>query len=351
MASRDRDFFDGIFNRAIEMGASDVHIATDSPVFIRVDGRLFNLSDERLNESDVKSLLDMWLSEEEWNFFNSAHEMDFAQNFGKSRFRVNLYRSHTGMAVAVRIIPSEIPALGELGLPEGVAALCEKEHGLVLVTGKTGAGKSTTMAAMIKEINDNRRAHIISMEDPIEYVHVSNKCLVSQREYGSDFTSFPDALRAALREDPDVIVVGEMRDAETVAAALNAAETGHLVIASLHTKTAAESVMRVESFFEAGRQPQIRAQLAIVLEAVISQQLLPGKNGGRVLASEFLIATLAIRNLMRQGKAQQIDSAIMTGGAMGMQTMKKSIGELLSAGKIDTETAERYFYKESNGAS
>jgi twitching motility protein PilT len=259
---------------------------------------------------------------------------------GAARFRVNAYRQRFALGAAFRLIPQEIPAMDSLGLPPVVAEFTRKPRGLVLVTGPTGSGKSTTLAAMIDEINATRSEHIMTVEDPIEFLHRHKQCLVNQRELGSDATSFASALKAALRQDPDVILVGEMRDLETISTALTAAETGHLVFATLHTQDAPQTIDRMIDVFPSNQQAQVRVMLSVALQGILTQQLLPTADGsGRIVAVEALVPTPAVRHLIREGKTHQIYSAMQTGGAHGMQTMDYALADLVRAGKITRELA------------
>jgi twitching motility protein PilT len=358
---------------ARERDASDLHLTVGSPPRLRLRGELMEVDGwPPLTREELHAMLYDILTDAQKAQFEEHLDLDFAlelQNLG--RFRVNIFHQRTGEGAAFRVIPSRIRSLEELGLPPVLRELALREHGLILVTGPAGCGKSTTLAAMVDLINQTRRVHIITIEDPIEYLHEHKRSIVNQRELGFDTQSFPNALRSALREDPNVIRVGEMRDLETIALALTAAETGHLVLATLHTGTAAQSVDRIIDVFPPHQQQQIRVQLANVLEAVISQQLLPNQlflrrfgspeqlpgarrergvrtvsrtwptleEVGRVPAVEVMIATPAIRNLIREGKTHQIDAAIQTGYQHGMQTMDQSLRDLYERGLISFEDA------------
>lgn len=349
MAGFDEQAWHGLLNRAAAACASDIHIVPDAPVFFRVNGVLAAdaENDGKGNaptEREISSLLSSWMTPEQRDKFRMQGEIDFAREETgfRLRLRVHGFAVRGGTALSVRLVPERIPALDSLGVPPVFRRLLPLRSGLVLVSGKTGAGKTTTLAAFLGEISRQRAAHIITLEDPIEYVYESGKSLISQREIGAHFTSFGGAIRSALREDPDILLVGELRDADAVQAALSAAETGQLVLASLHTRSAAEAVHRMESFFPAAQQQEIRAQLAAVLEAMVSQELLPAVGGGRVLASEVLVATDAARHLIRAGKPEQLASCIMSGASCGMQTMGQDVERLRAAKKIDAETARRF---------
>ncbi|MDN5346858.1 MAG: twitching motility protein PilT [Clostridia bacterium] len=328
-----------ILQAAAAKGASDVHLTVGLPPVFRYLGELLPQENWPPLQTAVTEELARQLLGERWPEFATQGELDFAYSLsGIGRFRVNVFRQRGSVAAAIRLIPARVPSLEELGLPPVVGELADQPHGLVLVTGPTGSGKTTTLAAMIDRINHQRSCHIITLEDPIEYLHQHKKSMVNQREIGSDSPSFASALRAALRQDPDVILVGEMRDLETVATAITAAETGHLVLTTLHTSSAVQSVDRIIDVFPPHQQGQIRIQLADTLAGVITQQLLPRADGkGRVAAVEVLIATPAVRNLIREGKTHQIVSAMQTGGRFGMQTMEMSLKQLSARGIIDLD--------------
>ena len=339
----------GLLGRAAAANASDIHFAPDAPVFFRVNGTLTQFSEVAEignvpTEQEISVLLSSWMTAEQRERFQARGEIDFAREETELhlRLRVHGFAVQGGTALSIRLIPERIPSLDSLGVPPIFRRLLSLRSGLVLVSGKTGAGKTTTLAAFLSEISHMRAAHVITLEDPIEYVYSSGKSLISQREIGRHFSAFGSAIRSALREDPDILLVGELRDADAVQAALSAAETGQLVLASLHTRSAAEAVHRIESFFPAAQQQEIRAQLAVVLEAMISQELLPAIGGGRVLASEVLVATDAVRHLVRAGKPEQLASCIMSGASCGMQTMSQDIERLRASKKIDAETARRF---------
>lgn len=345
MADIDNLYWEKLLEKAIDEGVSDIHVAAGCSPFFRKHGKLIKQSEEILDNKTMGVLFNIFTSERERNLFSEQKNIDIARVYKSQRFRINFFEQNNGLAMAMRVIPMNIPSFDSLGLPSALKDLMEKENGLILVTGRTGAGKSTTIASLVDHVNKSRSLNIITLEDPVEYVYEPSLSMICQREYGKNFLSFDDALRSAVREDPDIIVVGEMRDAETVVTALNAAETGHLVLATLHTKTAAESVLRIESFFPAVKAEQVRAQLSIVLQAIISQQLLPCTKGGRVCASEVLVANQAVRHLIKLGKTQQLNSTMMTGGAIGMHTMSQSIEALWKKRLIDDKTAEKYIDK------
>ena len=326
---------DNLLLRAVDLNASDLHISEKGPAVVRVSGTLTKMEE---SGPDVYSLFKPILSEKQRDVLKATGECDFAyESSSGQRFRVNLYHSSNGFNAAVRIIPKGVPTCSGLGLPETIRSFADYKNGLVLITGVTGSGKSTTLAAVLNEINQTRAVHILTLEDPVEYKFVSDRSLIHQREIGSDTKDFASGLRAALREDPDVIGVGELRDMETISIAVTAAETGHLVFGTLHTRSAAETVNRVIDVFPEQQQRQIRVQLAGSLRAVVSQQLLPEKQGGRVAAFEIMIVTPALRNLIREGKTQQMESYIQTGSRYGMQTMETAMEKLKKDGKIFCE--------------
>lgn len=325
----------GIDNRA-----SDIHITTGIPPAFRIDGVLRYLDERPLSSDSIEALIKQILTEEKARELEFTGEIDisyFIPSLG--RFRMNIYKQRGCYAVAIRIIPSRIPTIEELGLPTIIKDLARLSRGLILVTGPTGSGKSTTLASIINQINQEKNCHIITLEDPIEYLHIHKKSIVNQREIKADTLSFSNGLRAALRQDPDVILVGEMRDLDTISTALTAAETGHLVLSTLHTSGAAKSIDRIIDVFPPHQQLQVRLQIASVIQAIISQQLLPKAIGkGRLLATEIMIATPAIRNLIREGKTYQIDNIIQTSKKEGMQTMDNSLLDLYKQGLITKET-------------
>ncbi|MBI4669755.1 MAG: type IV pilus twitching motility protein PilT, partial [Elusimicrobia bacterium] len=300
-------------------GGSDVHITVDSPPVIRIDGELVLVPGDSLNAEQTRDMIYSILNEEQKRRFEETSELDASVTFkGIGRFRVNVFRQKNAVAAALRLIPETSSTFEQLALPSIIYEIAKLPKGLVVVTGPTGSGKSTTLAAIINFINENRTSHILTIEDPIEFLHTHKKCLINQREVGQDTRTFNDALRHVLRQDPDIILIGEMRDLETVQAAVNIAETGHLVFATLHTNDAIQTINRVIDVFPSHQQPQVRVQLSFVLEAVVSQQLLTHASGnGRTLAVEIMLATPAIRNLIREAKVEQIQTLIQTGAKFG----------------------------------
>lgn len=329
---------------AKEAGASDVHITVGVPPKMRVNGHLITMDYPRLLPDDTKALLDEIMSEQQRARFEKVgeHDMSFSiPNMG--RYRVNAYKQRGSVAIALRLVGTQVPSAEELGIPDSVIELYQRKRGLVLVTGPTGSGKSTTLAAIIDKINNNRESHVITLENPIEYLHQHKLSMVNQREIGLDSQSYANALRAALREDPDVILVGEMRDFETISVAITAAETGHLVLSTLHTIGAASTVDRVIDVFPPHQQQQVRVQLANVLEAVVSQQLIPkADESGRVAAFEVLHANHAVRNLIREGKTHQLMSVMQTNRKLGMISMDEAIVQLYRDGRISKEMAVQF---------
>ena len=333
-----------ILRIAWENKASDVHITVGIPPKMRVNGKLITMSFDRMLPNDTKEILHSIMLDVQRERFEERGEYDFSYSIPElGRYRVNAYKQRGTVAIALRLVSSDIPSPESLGVPESVIELYSRKRGLVLVTGPTGSGKSTTLAAIIDKINHNRDAHVITLEDPIEYLHRHDKSIVNQREIGLDSQSYANALRAALREDPDVILVGEMRDFETISVAITAAETGHLVLSTLHTIGAASTVDRVIDVFPPHQQQQIRIQLANVLEAVVSQQLMPtADEQGRVAAFEVMHTNNAVRNLIREGKSHQLTSVMQTNKKQGMVTMDDSIQKLFYEGKITKETAVQF---------
>lgn len=330
-----------LLNSAVEQNASDLHITVGVRPVLRINGSLVPIGDVPLSSHDTKALVEQLLSTSQMEQLNNCGELDFAYTSPDAgRFRVNVYKQKGSYAAALRIIPSRIFSIEELGLPSVLKELVVKQRGLILVTGPTGSGKTTTLASMIDYINKNRNCHILTLEDPIEYLHKHNRSIVNQREIGADSSSFGNALRAALRQDPDVILVGEMRDLETISTALTAAETGHLVLSTLHTIGAAKTIDRIIDVFPPHQQQQIRVQLATVLEAIISQQLLPTIDGSRrTAAHEIMVANTAVKNLIREGKTYQIQNLIQTGSKLGMQSMDYSLSQLCKNHIISRQTA------------
>src|SRR3954462_2919186 len=327
----------------VDMDGSDLHIATNTPPQVRVHGHLQRLSMPDLNPAETKNLVYSVLTDSQKKRFEESMELDFS--FGikaiGSRFRCNVFNQRGAVGAVYRLIPEKIRTLQQLGLPPVLANLAERPRGLVLITGPTGSGKSTTLASMLDKINTERHDHILTIEDPIEYIHAHKNCLVNQREVHSDTGSFSNALRAALREDPDIVLIGEMRDLETVEAALKIAETGHLTFGTLHTNSAAQTINRIIDIFPANQQAQIRTQLSLVLEGIVCQALMPRADGqGRVISLEVLIPTPAIRNLIRDDKVHQIYSTMQTGQEkFGMQTMNQSLATLYQKRIITLEAA------------
>ncbi len=333
-----------IMRTAKEAGASDVHITVGIPPKMRVNGNLIAMNYSKMMPADTLEVLLEIMTETQRERFEDRGEYDMSFSIPElGRYRVNAYKQRGSVALALRLVGTRVPSPEALGVPESVINLYERKRGLILVTGPTGSGKSTTLAAIIDKINNNRDAHVITLEDPIEYLHQHKMAMVNQREIGLDSQSYANALRAALREDPDVILVGEMRDFETISVAITAAETGHLVLSTLHTIGAASTVDRVIDVFPPHQQQQIRVQFANVLEAVISQQLIPTMDGrGRVAAFEVMHANHAVRNLIREGKSHQLVSVMQTNRKMGMITMDESITQLFYEGKIDREMAIQF---------
>ena len=335
---------DQLLAAVAEHDASDLHLSVGSPPVIRVTGKLQRLSDfDELQPDDIRQLIYRILSTEQQKILETKRQFDFSYSLpGVARFRVNTYFQRTSIGAAFRMIPTRIRTLEELALPTRLYEFGDMPRGLVLVTGPTGSGKSTTLASLIDRINRTRSEHILTIEDPIEFLHHHQRCIVNQREIGEDATTFAEGLRAALRQDPDVILVGEMRDLETISTALTAAETGHLVFATLHTQSTAQTVDRIIDVFPPYQQAQVRMQLSIALEGIVTQQLIETVDGtSRVCASEIMIPNPAIRNLIREGKTHQIYSALQTSGAQGMQTMDSHLAQLVRKGSISKAKAEQ----------
>ncbi len=329
---------------AAQKRASDLHLSVGIPACGRVDGKIVPITDMPLTGADIEQVVKGIISPTHYNTLREMGEVDFAYSVeGVGRFRLNVFTQKDSFAMAARLLNTRIPSPLELKLPNAVVNLIDKRRGLVLVTGATGSGKSTTLASLINEINGRFSKHIITLEDPIEYVHTHNRSVVNQRELGADTQSFPNALRAALRQDPDVILVGEMRDLETISIAVTAAETGHLVFSTLHTVGAANTIDRIIDVFPPHQQQQIRTQLAEVIECVVSQQLIPTADGkGRVAAFEVMLANAAIRSAIREGKTYQVPSMMLTNAKMGMKTMDDSLMELYQFGEITKANAQSY---------
>jgi len=336
------DFAD-LLLEVIERNASDLHLTAGAHPTVRVRGRLMALEDYPVMSTEqTREIVYGILSNDQRQRLETDWQIDFAYAIpGRARFRVNAYYQRAAIGAAFRLIPFSIKTIEELGLPAVMHELAKRPRGFVLVTGPTGSGKSTSLAAVVDEINVTREEHIMTIEDPIEFLHGNKKCIVNQREIGSDAKSFGMGLKAALRQDPDVILVGEMRDLETIHTALTAAETGHLVFATLHTQDTPQTIDRIIDVFPAEQQQQVRVQLSVALQGIVTQQLLPTADGaGRVAACEVLLATPAIRNLIREGKTHQIYSSLQTGGSIGMQTMDAALATLVRAGKITQQMAE-----------
>jgi len=331
----------GIFKRAIDAGASDLHIVPNEIPVLRVDGNLRKLEGEEvLSPSESESLIALTLRPEYLERLKSEKEVDFSFNFDGSRVRANIYFEMGNVAASFRFIPGEVKSFEELGLPPIIQEFGNKEQGLLIVTGPTGHGKSTTIAALIEYINNQFARHIVTVEDPVEYVFKNKKSIISQREYGTDTLSFSRALRSALREDPDVVFVGEMRDIDTFEAVLTIAETGHLVLTTLHTNSASQTPQRIIDIFPKNQQIQVRQQLANVLSGVVSQRLIQRASGkGRILACEIMVANAAIRNLIREDKTHQIQSVVQTSASEGMITLDKVLADYVSRGEITLEEA------------
>ena len=333
-----------LLEECIRRRASDLHVQYGLPPILRIDGELVPINNApTLNEEMLKDIIFSTLDEDQQKIYLKDKEFDYSFAFGDiARFRVNAFHERGKMAAAFRLIPNQIKSINDLGMPTIVETFANFPRGLVLVTGPTGSGKSTTLAALIDKINREKSRHIITIEDPIEFTHKSERSVVVQREVHYDTFSFAAALRSALREDPDVVLIGEMRDLETIQAAITIAETGHLVFATLHTNSAAQSIDRMIDVFPAHQQPQIRSQLSNILMAICSQRLVPAIGGGRVVAAEILVANAAVRSLIREGKTFQLDTAIQTGASEGMQTMDRTLAGLVKTGVITYDSARDY---------
>ncbi|MCX7978065.1 MAG: type IV pilus twitching motility protein PilT [Bdellovibrionaceae bacterium] len=340
---------DELFKLMVESGASDLHIASGAPPYLRIHGNMIPLNYRELSGQDVQGLIFEILSEKQKRSFIEKWELDCTYTLqGVARFRCNVFMQRKGLGAVFRIIPEKIKTASELNLPPGIMEMIDCDRGLILVTGPTGSGKSTTLASLIHHINMTREAHIITIEDPIEFVHQNIKCLVNQREVGTHTKSFANALKSALREDPDILLVGELRDLETISLALTAAETGHVVFATLHTNSAAKTVDRIVDVFPSGQQQQVRTMLAESLRGVIAQTLFTRADGqGRIAAYEIMRNTKAIANLIREGKIHQITSVMQTGKEAGMILFEKYVDDLVKKGKISPVDARTFLGKET----
>ncbi len=332
---------DDLVALAKEQGATDVHLVYGLPPKFRIDGALQNVGEEPLSVRDCENIA-RFLAGDDYKQMEHIGELDLAGTYGGNRCRVHIFRQQGVPSVALRLLQDKIPRMEELGLPQAALKLPNLHKGIVLVTGETSSGKSTTLAAMLDYINHNMACHIVTLEDPVEYIYHPDLAAINQREIGKDTRSFSDGLRATLREDPNIILIGEMRDRDTIETAIVAAETGHLVFATLHTGSASDAVDRIVQVFDEGMQVQIRLQLSMCLQAVLTQQLVPRKGGGRILACEFMIVTDAIRNLIRAGNTPQIANAIATGTSIGCQTMDQALIRLVRTGQITRENALHY---------
>jgi twitching motility protein PilT len=339
-----KEQIDKLLRAAYQLKASDVHLTIGIPPVFRINGDLKRYGDNALEPENTKEMAKAIIPEGKWNQFKETGELDFSYGIpGVSRFRINAFHQRSGVSLAIRVIPKDIPSLQSLKLPPSLKKIAEKPQGLVLVTGPTGSGKSTTLAAMIDYMNQTMRKHILTLEDPIEYLHKHRNCIIDQREVGFDTMNFANGLRAALRQDPDVILVGEMRDLETISIAITAAETGHLVLGTLHTSDAPSTIDRIIDVFPSSQQLQIRIQLASVLVGVVSQRLFPTNDGkGRRAAAEILINNAAVANLIRNEKIHQIHTVMQTSRALGMNTMEMSIRSLIEEGAILKDAALPY---------
>lgn len=333
-----------LLEEVVKKKASDLHLQVGLAPILRVDGALAPMPGTPvLTEDSIESLIFAILDDEQKQILLKDKEFDFSFAFGDlGRFRVNAFHERGNLAAALRLIPNELLSTEQLGLPKVVEKFADYPRGLVLVTGPTGSGKSTTLAALVDKINNERATHIVTIEDPIEFTHKSKKSVIVQREVHYDTYSFSAALRSSLRQDPDVVLLGEMRDLETIAAAITIAETGHLVFATLHTNSAAQSIDRMIDVFPPHQQPQVRAQLSNILMAICAQRLIPTIGGGRIAAAEILVATPAVRNIIREGKSHQLDAVIQTGAEYGMQSMDKTLVSLIHSGTITYEEARNY---------
>lgn len=329
-----------ILQEGIRREVSDIHLAANQRPFFRELGVLIPYTDSKLTAEFMQKLADTILSNQQRQKLSSERELDFSYEFGARRFRGNFYYQQGSLALALRLLPDKIPSLDEINSPRALKNLLNAEQGLILVCGRTGAGKTTTIASFLNAINNTRSVHIVTLEDPLEYIYTPNKAFISQRELGSDFTNFSTALRAALREMPDIILVGEIRDTATMRTALMAAEAGMLVVGTLHSRQAAEVAARIEGMFAADEQAIIRAQLAEVLAGIFTQQLVPGADGKRVCLTEALLNNTAVKSLIKQGKYSQLETVMLSQGNCGMQTRTAAINNLFTAGKITAATRD-----------
>lgn len=344
MATSSHPRIEILLEEVIKKKASDLHLQVGLTPMLRIDGSLTPVSGtDVLTEESLESLVFAILDEDQKQILLKDKEFDFSFAFGDlGRFRVNAFHERGNLAAALRLIPNELLSVEQLGLPEVVSKFADYPRGLVLVTGPTGSGKSTTLAALVDKINSEKPVHIITIEDPVEFTHKSKKAVLVQREVHYDTFSFSAALRSSLRQDPDVVLIGEMRDLETIASAITIAETGHLVLATLHTNSAAQSIDRMIDVFPPHQQPQIRSQLSNILMGIVSQRLIPTIGGGRMPATEVLVVTPAVRNIIREGKTHQLDAVIQTGAEYGMQSMDRTLVNMIHAGTITYEEAKRY---------
>ncbi|HOX95881.1 MAG TPA: type IV pilus twitching motility protein PilT [Candidatus Woesebacteria bacterium] len=342
------NFIEGLLSLAAEKGASDLHLLANTfPVFRLIGKLVFYEQGGLISSTALLGYITSLMSAAQKEVFLRDLELDFSVTVGKNRFRANAYFQRGTPAISLRFIPNEIPNIDSLGLPEICHAFAKLKQGFVLVTGPTGSGKSTSVAAILDEINSNRTEHIVSIEDPVEFIHENKKSIVSQRELGGDTKSWDNALKSVLREDPNVVYIGEMRDPETIAAAMTVAETGHLVFATLHTNSAAQTIDRIVDSFPEDQQSQIVLQLSTVLEAVLSQRLIPSLDGKRKVATEIMVATPAVRNNIREGKTFQIDNVIQTSGNLGMRLLEQSMADLVNKNVVDRNVAMEYSIRPS----
>ncbi len=340
---------DSYFQATVDRGASDVHLVAGQIPALRIDGILENIATEVMASQDLETMIAELVGPEKYKKLQEHRELDLAYAFTGARFRINVHYQQGALAVAARLIPKEIPTPEALGFNATMLGFTHLPHGLVLVTGPTGSGKSSTLAAMVNSINHERRAHIVTMEDPVEFVYTPDKCVIAQREVGSDTLSFGNALKYVLRQDPNIILVGEMRDEETIQAVLTAAETGHLVFSTLHTSSAADTIERIIDTFDGARQKQVLVQLASSLRAVIAQRLLPKKGGGRVAAREILVINTAAGAIIRENKIVEMEWVMQTFAQEGMITMEKAVKQLFEAGLIEATTASEAVIRKMEG--